>query len=167
MYNVQDDKDLAQVIRNEFPTDSNKPETEKDGNRGSEKTSEPIPPPPPPGVEYSHLENLLKDGKWKEADNETRRVMLEVVKRTKWFDDKSIHDFPPQHLSYINYLWKKNSNDCFGFSQQKRIYECLGGTAQYNVEVWSKFAETVGWKQEENGSISIWQRDLTPGALQG
>jgi hypothetical protein len=135
LYNVQDAKDLAQVIRNEFP---------------SEKTSEPIPPPSPPGVEYSHLENLLKDGKWKEADHETRRVMLEVVKRTKWFDDKSIHDFPPQHLSYINYLWKKNSNDRFGFSQQKRIYECLGGTAQYNAEVWLKFAETVGWKQEEN-----------------
>jgi ribosomal protein S2 len=152
LYNVQDDKDLAQVIRNEFPTDPNKSETEKDGNRGSEKTSERIPPPPPPGVDYSHLENSLTDRKWKEADHETRRIMLEIANRAKWgwFDDKSIHDFPPQHLRYINHLWKANSNDRFGFSQQKRIYKGLGGTAQYNAEVWLKFAETVGWKQEEN-----------------
>ncbi|WP_254567261.1 30S ribosomal protein S2 [Oscillatoria sp. HE19RPO] len=141
----------SRIITEKFSTNPNNSEPEEPPHPAIEiKITPIIPIKCPPGIDSSQLENLLKDGKWKEADHETRRVMLEVVKRTKWFDDKSIHGFSHEHLRYINHLWKANSNDRFGFSQQKRIYECLGGTAQYNAEVWSKFAETVGWKQEEN-----------------
>ncbi|MCT7956476.1 30S ribosomal protein S2 [Laspinema palackyanum] len=151
LYTVQDDEDLTQVIIKQFSTNpkSSEPETSQNPVNGTKIT--PFPPIEcPQGIDYSQLENLLKDGKWKEADHETRRVMLEVVKSTKWFDDKSINGFSQQHLSYINHLWKTNSNDRFGFSRQKRIYDGLGGTGEYKAEIWSKFAETVGWKQEEN-----------------
>ncbi|MBO0350799.1 30S ribosomal protein S2 [Phormidium pseudopriestleyi FRX01] len=151
LYTVQDDEDLTQVINEQFSTNPNNSEPETSPNTVIETRIIPISPIEcPRGVDYSKLEKLLKYRKWKAADHETRRIMLEVVKRTKWFDDKSIHGFSQQHLSYINHLWKTNSNDRFGFSQQKRIYELLGGTGEYNPEVWSNFAETVGWKQEEN-----------------
>ncbi len=35
------------------------------------------------GMDYSKLRDLLKAGKWKEADEETLRVMLAVAKREK------------------------------------------------------------------------------------
>jgi hypothetical protein len=31
---------------------------------------------------------------------------------------------------------------------QKEIYQGLGGTREYNREVWEKFGEDVGWKKE-------------------
>ncbi|WP_287521557.1 GUN4 domain-containing protein [Okeania sp. SIO2C2] len=30
---------------------------------------------------------------------------------------------------------------------QKKIYQSLGGTKEYNREVWEKFGEQVGWKK--------------------
>ena len=37
------------------------------------------------GVDYSKLEQLLKSGKWKEADRETARVMCQAANRVWWW----------------------------------------------------------------------------------
>jgi eukaryotic-like serine/threonine-protein kinase len=52
------------------------------------------------GVDYNHLKNLLAGQKWREADEETRRVMLKVAHREKegWLDAKSIELFPCKEL---------------------------------------------------------------------
>ena len=101
------------------------------------------------GMDYTRLCDLLKAGKWKEADQETQRVMLAVAKPEKedWLDDKSIDNFPCEDLRTIDQLWVKYSDGRFGFSVQKRIYQGLGGTREYNSEIWQKFGDKVGWRK--------------------
>ena len=73
---------------------------------------------------YRQLEALLAEGKWKEADQETAKVMLEVANRTEegWLDVASIDNFPCEDLWAIDGLWVKYSNGLFGFSVQKRVF---------------------------------------------
>jgi serine/threonine protein kinase len=118
--------------------------------------------PPPPkvaanivlksarGVNYSKLQQLLAAGNWKEADEETGKVMCQVAGREKegWLD-RYINNFPCEDLRTIDQLWLHYSNGKFGFSVQKEIYESL--TKQriyvYDHEMWRKFSDHVGWRK--------------------
>ena len=104
------------------------------------------------GMDYRKLRDLLAQGKWQEADKETARVMLAVAKREKegWLNVKDIDNFPCADLRSIDQLWVKYSNDKFGFSVQKRIYQGFGGTREYNSEIWEKFGDKVGWRKEDD-----------------
>ncbi|TRU45888.1 MAG: hypothetical protein EWV49_14145 [Microcystis aeruginosa Ma_QC_Ch_20071001_S25] len=117
--------------------------------------------PPPPkvaanivlksarGVNYSRLQQLLAAGKWKEADQETFKVMLQVAGREREgrLRIEDIDNFPCEDLRTINQLWLNYSNGKFGFSVQKEIYESLGGTTEYNQKVWEKFGDRIGWRK--------------------
>jgi serine/threonine protein kinase len=118
-----------------------------------------IPKPAPPettrlvsavGMDYINLRNLLAAKKWKEADEETRRVMLKVAGREEKgsLNEKSIDKFPCEDLRTMDQLWVKYSNGRFGFSVQKRIYQSLGGTRKYDEEVWERFGDRVGWRKK-------------------
>jgi hypothetical protein len=102
-------------------------------------------------MEYTKLENYLKAGKWREADNETARVMLAIANRERegCLVQEDIDNFPYADLYTINQLWVKYSYGKFGFSVQKQIYQSLGGTKEYNREIWCQFAEKVGWRNGE------------------
>ena len=102
------------------------------------------------GVNYDQLEQLLKAGNWKEADQETARKMLAVAGRTKegWLDKDSINNFPCEDLRTIDQLWVKYSNGHFGFSIQKKIWLEIGGKIDYETE--KKLGDRVGWRK--NGS---------------
>ena len=111
-------------------------------------------------MDYRKLRDYLAQGKWKEADEETVRVMLAVGKREKegWLDDKSIDNFPCADLRTIDQLWVKYSGGRFGFSVQKRIYQSLGGTRKFNSDIWEKFADKVGWRK---GGNWLYYTDIT------
>jgi tetratricopeptide (TPR) repeat protein len=102
------------------------------------------------GMNYTRLRDLLAAGKWKEADEETRRVMLSVGKREKesWLDTKSIDNFPCEDLLTIDQLWVKYSDGKFGFSVQNKIYQSLEGTRDYDQKIWDAFGDKVGWRKE-------------------
>ncbi|QKQ77830.1 serine/threonine protein kinase [Nostoc sp. TCL240-02] len=97
------------------------------------------------GLDYQNLENLLKKGKWKAADEETTRVMFKVAKREQqgWLDYKSIENFPCTDLRTIDQLWVKYSNGHFGFSVQKRIWLECGGKVDYETEC--HLGNRMGW----------------------
>jgi hypothetical protein len=121
----------------------------------SKATSSPIEKPPvelisEKGVDYSQLCDLLAAGKWREADEETTRVMCLAAGREKegWLRVEDMDNFPCEDLRTINQLWLHYSNGKFGFSVQKEIYQSLGGTREYNDEVWKKFGDRVGWRVE-------------------
>jgi len=100
------------------------------------------------GVDYRNLRDLLKAGKWKEADKETARVMLKVAGREEegWLNDEHIENFPCTDLRTIDRLWVKYSNGRFGFSVQKRIWESVGGIpGEWDYEIYKKFGDRVGW----------------------
>ena len=111
-------------------------------------------------MDYRKLRDLLAQGKWQEADKETARVMLAVAKREKegWLNVKDIDNFPCADLRSIDQLWVKYSNDKFGFSVQKRIYQGFGGTREYNSEIWEKFGDKVGLRK---GGDWLYYTDIT------
>ena len=120
------------------------------------------------GVNYQNLENLLKAGQWKAANQETIRVMLKVAKREQqgWLNYESIENFPCTDLRTIDQLWVKYSNGHFGFSVQKRIWLECGGKVDYETECllgdrlgWRKFE---GWLEEYEYNYSL---DSTQGHL--
>jgi serine/threonine protein kinase len=119
----------------------------------------PQPPPQPvklisaKGVDYRQLDRLLASEKWKEADQETVKKMLEVADRTSegWLRDEDIDRFPCEDLRTIDQLWVKYSNGRFGFSVQKRIYESLGGTREFDSKIWEAFLDRLGWRVNSNG----------------
>ena len=127
--------------------------------------------PPPPkvaanivlksarGVNYSRLQQLLAARKWKEANEETGKVMCQVAQNSEgWLGKEDIDNFPCEDLRTINQLWLHYSNGKFGFSVQKEIYESLGGTREYNEEVWEKFGDCVGWRKRGHW---LWESNLT------
>jgi hypothetical protein len=99
-------------------------------------------------VDYTRLRNLLADGKWKKADEETLAVMLKAAGREgDCLDTESIEKFPCTDLRTIDRLWVKYSDGCFGFSVQKRIWESVGGKPGKNdSEIYYKWCDRVGWR---------------------
>jgi serine/threonine-protein kinase len=97
---------------------------------------------------YQKLQQLLAAGKWREADEETARVMLQVAGREEegWLDSDSTNQFPCEDLRQIDGLWVQYSNGRFGFSVQKRIWQECGG--KVDKETWGRLGDRVGWRKE-------------------
>jgi eukaryotic-like serine/threonine-protein kinase len=100
------------------------------------------------GVDYSNLEKLLKGQSWREADEETARLMLKVANREEedWLDIEAINNFPCTDLSTIDQLWVKYSNGHFGFSVQKLIWLECGGKVDDETE--KALGDAVGWRKD-------------------
>ena len=91
---------------------------------------------------YTHLRDLLAEGKWREADEETGKMMISVSAVTAHkklaseeydlvisesrFDPAAAEHVPCKDLCTIDRLWLKYSNGRFGFSVQRRIISELG-----------------------------------------
>ncbi len=127
----------------------------------------PISPPPQVNLVTSRadlrkLDQLLSDKKWKEADQETGRVMLKIMNREKeeWLTKDNCRNFPKNELRIIDQLWLKHSNDKFGFSVQKKIWLKLGGKldCSYDSDTYVKLANEVGWRK---GGSWLSYSDLT------
>jgi hypothetical protein len=122
------------------------------------------------GYDYTKLRDLLANQKWQEADQETAKAMLKVAGRDDFLREKDIDNFPCEDLRTIDRLWLKFSNGKFGFSVQKEIYQQLGGTREFDLEIWRKFGDTVGWRDDggrwKTRKELNWRRPLrdnTPG----
>jgi len=125
---------------------------------------------------FGKLQELLAAGKWKEADEETTRVMLEVTgkhnKEVLTPDD--VKEFPATALKVIDNLWLKYSHDRFGFSLQLQAYQELGGTIDtlraQDLGMLRKLGDEVGWRQNGQwvtGEEVNFSQDLPPGFLPG
>jgi len=117
-------------------------------------------------VNYSKLEEFLKAGKWKDADQETTDLMLKTANRESEssLDSASIKAFPCNVLKKIDNLWLNASNRRFGFSVQKKIYvETCGGKpdGQYDKKAWSCFGDQVGWRVNNKWTDSSKLTDVT------
>lgn len=108
---------------------------------------------------YEALERYLRNGQWKEADDETYRLMITEVGKEEgqWFESDDLSNFPCEPLRMIDGLWVKHSSGKFGFSVQKKMYinEC-GGVAdgQYKRDVFSKLTKMNGWEGAIEFAIS-------------
>jgi hypothetical protein len=109
---------------------------------------------------YEKLRNLLVAGKFKEADRETAKVLLEVSGESsrETLTPEDIKQFPCNVLRIINRLWLNSSQGRFGFSVQLHIYQSVGGNVEtlmaQDIKLLEQFGDCVGWR--ENGQ---WRGD--------
>ncbi|MFB2646240.1 GUN4 domain-containing protein [Raphidiopsis sp. BLCC-F218] len=100
-------------------------------------------------IDYTNLESLLQAQNFRAADLETEKIMLAVANREKerWLRTEDAEKFPCKELRTIDQLWLKYSRGKFGISVQQKIYQSLGGTREYNGDVWRSMGDRVGWRQ--------------------
>ncbi|MEG5070523.1 serine/threonine-protein kinase, partial [Microcoleus sp. B3-D2] len=157
--------EVLQALGNQLPqTHPPKPSPQSSPKPSPKSSSQPSPqpspksspqtPPSPPdllksarGVDYTNLRDLLAAGKWKEADQETIKVMLKAAKRTHEgnFSRESIDNFPCDDLRTIDQLWVKYSQGRFGFSVQRKIWLECGDKVDYYT--YCKLGDRVGWRK--------------------
>ncbi|HEY9672784.1 MAG TPA: serine/threonine-protein kinase [Waterburya sp.] len=77
------------------------------------------------GVDYTSLQNLLSRKKWKDADQKTWDCLCQALGKPLGYYLKNgdLEKLPCEDLWIIDKLWVKYSNNRFGFSIQKYIYE--------------------------------------------
>ena len=103
---------------------------------------------------YAKLEDYLKNQQWKQADEETERLMITTVGKElgQYFELEEMLNFPCEELLAIDRLWVSYSKGHFGFSVQKDIYLECGGIldGNYHQETFEKFGDRVGWRMDGN-----------------
>jgi GUN4-like len=104
--------------------------------------------------DYRQLEDFLKAGAWKDADEETERAVLRLMpkSRSSYID---VDEIPTSDIRKIDQLWVKYSSGHFGLSVQQRIWEKIVkadknkmGTIDENTYI--AFTDYVGWPRESN-----------------
>ncbi len=112
------------------------------------------------GVGYTLLRDLLKAGKWKDADYATYKVMLKAAgqeaEKRSYLKLKEIRNFPCADLLTIDQLWVTASGGEFGFSVQKQIWVEVGGKLDYRkdetaaIQAYEKMSDRVKWRVDGN-----------------
>jgi GUN4-like/NACHT domain len=99
---------------------------------------------------YQTLENLLREHQWREADEETYRLMITTVGKEEGqsFNRSDLENISQSELHILDQLWLKYSKDKWGFSTQKRIWQEFLRPSDYNHEKWEQFGERVGWRKD-------------------
>ena len=94
---------------------------------------------------YNHLRDLLAAQQWREADDETARMMLKIAAREAegWLDCESIANLPCNALNTIDRLWMQYSNNRFGIGIWKDIW--LRFDRQVDNDTEHRIGEAVGW----------------------
>lgn len=104
-------------------------------------------------TKYADLERYLKSGQWKEADNETSRLMVTEMGKDERqrFEPEDLLNFPCEPLRVIDGLWVKYSNGKFGFSVQKKMYVECGGILDGKCYkgAWYRLCKINGWHARE------------------
>lgn len=102
-------------------------------------------------VDCRELERLLHLNRWKEADLETNNLLLKVSGREKegWLRPEDVKKLSANVIKAIDILWLKYSNDRFGFSVQKTIWQALSLKSDTIIDIRTRselrFGIAVGW----------------------
>ncbi len=104
---------------------------------------------------YQKLRKFLSEERWFEADLETIQLIVSLSgnQRLEELTPEQIQKFPSSALRVIDNLWKKYSQDKFGFSVQLKIYKQVGGdlesTREQNQQIREKWGKQLGWRDDK------------------
>ncbi|GAB6139966.1 hypothetical protein JCM14076_06950 [Methylosoma difficile] len=107
------------------------------------------------GINYDTLRNLLESSQWKEANQESSRLLirssgrevlgpLDMPGMIGTLGDRDIYELPCQDLKILDKLWSKYSYGRFGFSAQAGIIAEINGE-----NIWDEFCHRVGWNHSK------------------
>ncbi len=106
----------------------------------------PLLPKELPQKDYLRLKHLLASGRWREANEQTRVILLRAVNTEEnYLNDEQIQNFPCQVLKIIDRLWLKYSNGRFGFSIQKQIFDECKKISQHSAITCSGVFKKIGY----------------------
>jgi hypothetical protein len=95
------------------------------------------------------LTSFLKNRNWKEANQETARILLRLAGKQshKHLNGEDLKKLLPEELNILNQLWSTYSNGRFSWLVQKQIWEELGGQARvFDLQMYEKWSKQVGWR---------------------
>lgn len=92
------------------------------------------------------LEKLLELKDFKNADYETKRLLLELTGRSKegWLLPENVKGLPMEVLLAIDQLWVQSSNGRFGWSVQSQTWRSLGCDASADIYTQTLSENTFG-----------------------
>ncbi len=100
---------------------------------------------------FCQLEDYLRQGYWRKADEETAWLFYLVMVQQGYEDWYELcRNFPSETLNEIDQLWVNYSQGQFGFSIQKRIWESLGGSPDSYSDTFVNFGKQVEWYDGKN-----------------
>jgi hypothetical protein len=99
---------------------------------------------------YKKLRDYLATENWREADEETTNIMLEILGKSSLDNiiPDEVMNFPCSALQLLDQLWMSYSKGRFGFSVQQQIYTSLGGTddiSDVDMKVLHAMETEFGW----------------------
>lgn len=96
-------------------------------------------------IDFSQLRDLLMEGRWREADEETWRIIRQSAGRegADYLYTADLAQISTHDLLRVDRLWSEYSRGKFGFSVQKKVW--------YEVnQNWQRFTNRVGWRKSES-----------------
>jgi hypothetical protein len=118
-------------------------------------------------VEFDRLQDLLQAQKWKEANDETLRLLLTLANRQAegWLTAWNMRSFSQDDLNTIDGLWANASQGRFGLGIQSRRFTAeVEPLNLAKPEAWQQFDTVVGWRKD-NGNYYEFRLDATEGHL--
>lgn len=110
------------------------------------------------GIDYSDLKACLAEGRFQDADDETRALLIKMageqaVKRG-WVYFTEVRTIPAADLETVDNLWRVHSNGKFGYSAQREVWV-------QNRRQWPRFFKTINWVFSENNHYRKWPSEFT------
>jgi serine/threonine protein kinase len=98
-------------------------------------------------LDYVRLTQLLANKNYREADEETWRLLLQIAQRetTGKLDLVSLETCPLEPLRQLDALWQHYSGGRQGLSVQFQQFRDLSGNDPFHFDHWQNFAEQRGW----------------------
>jgi GUN4-like/Pentapeptide repeats (9 copies) len=111
------------------------------------------------GIDYSQLNDLLRECNWKEAEDKTEEILWELMsKPTGYLTEELIAQVPCVDLYTIDLLWLENSWGRFGFSTQHQIWLGICGGYTGNTKKYARFKKLVKWSSSD--SIAVFDKEI-------
>jgi formylglycine-generating enzyme required for sulfatase activity len=110
-------------------------------------------------IDYNHLEKLLIDRQWQEADRETGNIILKATNQEQrgWLDEFDLQQLPSDVLQILDRLWIQYSQGQFGLSVQKQIWLSVGcQPGQDSEQLYQRFGQRVGWYDSKMKRWLMW-----------
>jgi serine/threonine protein kinase len=104
----------------------------------------------------SELKEALSFGQWQEGDRLTNKIILELAAKDKIakLTATDISQISCEVWMAIDQAWMQTSNNRFGWTVQKQVWQDLGGKLIYTedtywqfADVYEKFSDRVGWRK--------------------
>jgi serine/threonine protein kinase len=93
------------------------------------------------GIDYTQLKDLLETKQWQQANQITEQLLLKATHqdRKDWLERDDLDNLTCEDLFIIDRLWSDYSEQHFGFSLQRNIWNDL------EEKNYRRFGERIGW----------------------